>query len=161
MYKRIRIMSYSTSTVIQCWQWKEVIKNRYNYRKGTKSTDPSFPSPPPQTIFVFTLLFKDTSLKASYVWVFLGFTTSLVFKHRVGGRDQARNNYSKTNVSNLHRSIQTATSRTRAREQLLSSDTWTEPTATPRTSGGPSLTFLCIEDQNLVPIAKNCVTAFE
>lgn len=86
-------MSYSTSTVIQCWQWKEVIKNRYNYRKGTKSTDPSF--------FCHNLCFyssfKDTSLKASYVWIFLGFTTSLVFKHCSWWPGSSKNNYSKTN----------------------------------------------------------------
>lgn len=92
MYKIILRMSYSTSTVIQCWQWKEVIKNRYNYRKGTKSTDPSF--------FCHNLCFyssfKDTSLKASYVWIFLGFTTSLVLKHCSWWPGSSKNNYSKT-----------------------------------------------------------------
>lgn len=93
-------MSYSTSTVIQCWQWKEVIKNRYNSRKGTKSTDPSF--------FCHNLCFyssfKDTSLKASYVWIFLGFTTSLAFKHCSWWPGSSKNNYSKTNNLKIYTS---------------------------------------------------------
>lgn len=95
-------MSYSTSTVIQCWQWKEVIKNRYNYRKGTKSTDPSFFA----TIFVFTLLLKTPVSKLPMCEYFLASQQALRLNIAVGGRDQARTTIPKLTISNLHKFIQ-------------------------------------------------------
>lgn len=147
-------MSYSTSTVIQCWQWKEVIKNRYNYRKGTKSTDPSF--------FCHNLCFyssfKDTSLKASYVWIFLGFTTSLAFKHCSWWPGSSKNNYSKTNnlkFTPVHSEILNCHEQNKHTGAVSDLRHAYRTHRTTWTSGVSSLTFLCNKDQNLVPMVEN------
>lgn len=149
-------MSYSTSTVIQCWQWKEVIKNRYNYRKGTKSTDPSF--------FCHNLCFyssfKDTSFKASYVWIFFGFTTSLAFKHCSWWPGSSKNNYSKTNnlkFTQVHSEISNCHERDKQKGAVSDlRHIVRDPQVMTRTSGVSSLTFLCNEDQNWFPLLRIC-----
>lgn len=74
--------------------------------------------------------FKDTSLKASFVWVFLGFAESLPFKHCSWWPGSSQNGFSNRNNpkgTSVRSETRSAASRTDTEQQLLPPDGSAKP----------------------------------